>query len=57
MDQILGSAGNLADGATLSSILAILKLSTGGITLETLFQSLIEGLMKFVEFLFASFQG
>lgn len=57
MDQLLGAAENAAEGATLSSILAILKLGTGDYTLDSLFQSLIDGLMKFVEFLFASFKG
>ncbi len=57
MDQILGAADTVAGGATLSSLLAILKLGAGGFDLESLFQSLIDGLMKFVEFFFASFQG
>lgn len=57
MDQILGAADTVAGGATLSSLLAIFKLGAGGFDLESLFQSLIDGLMKFVEFFFASFQG
>ncbi len=56
MEQLFGSASDLLAGANLSSVLAILKLSTSGITLETLFQSLIDGLMKFVESFFALIQ-
>ena len=54
MEQLFGT---LLGGASVSSILAILKITAGNITIETLLQSLIDGLTKFVESLFASFQG
>ena len=54
MDQLLDAGAAAAGGASLSSILAIFKISAGETTIETLFQSLIDGLISFVKSLFAT---
>ena len=54
MDQILNVGSAIQSGASVGSILAILKLAAGESTMESLFQSLIDGLMNFVQFLFSS---
>lgn len=54
MEDLLGSASTVVGGLTPSSILAIFQIAAGGITVETLFQSLIDGLKNFMQFLFTS---
>lgn len=56
MDQLFDIGSALANGANVSSILAMLKISSGETTLESLFQSLIDGLMNFFKFLFTGEQ-
>lgn len=54
MEDLLGSASTVVGGLTPSSILAIFQIAAGGITVETLFQSLIDGLKNFMQFIFTS---
>lgn len=56
MEQLFNAASSLMGSANISSILAILKISSGEVTIETLFQSLIDGLTKFVQGLFETVQ-
>ncbi len=54
MDQLLGSVSGLLSGSNINAAIAALNIVAGNVTIESLFESLIEGLKNFAQFLFTS---